>query len=227
VQKPKLAVAFVAVVIALVALAAPAGAHVSINPAEAAQGSTTTIALMTEDESTTSDTVMVDVKLPDEVASASVSVEPTDGWTAQLVRSSTGAVSEVIWTTTTPAPGDGGPFTITLGPLPAQGSELRFPTIQTYGDGTEDAWIEPPLPGGGEPEHPAPTLKLTAAPGGSTTSTTAASITATSSGVTTTAAPATTAAKKDDDSKLPLIAAVVVVLALVAGIGLYVRSRRA
>jgi hypothetical protein len=34
--------------------------------------------------------------------------------------------------------------------------------VQTYSDGTEAAWIEPTVDGQ-EPEHPAPTLSLTAA----------------------------------------------------------------
>ncbi|WP_142395326.1 DUF1775 domain-containing protein, partial [Mycobacterium avium] len=33
---------------------------------------------------------------------------------------------------------------------------------QTYADGTVVKWDQPPLPDGGEPEHPAPTLALAA-----------------------------------------------------------------
>ncbi|WP_186356877.1 DUF1775 domain-containing protein [Streptomyces sp. SLBN-118] len=53
---------------------------------------------------------------------------------------------------------------ITVTQLP-DAKSLAFKTIETYGDGTVDRWIE--LPGGGaEPENPAPVLALKpAAPG--------------------------------------------------------------
>ena len=41
---------------------------------------------------------------------------------------------------------------------------VSFPATQTYNDTTVVRWDQPPLPGGGEPEHPVPTLTLTAAP---------------------------------------------------------------
>ena len=41
---------------------------------------------------------------------------------------------------------------------------MAFPTTQTYSDGTVVRWDQAPLPGGGEPEHPAPALSLTGAP---------------------------------------------------------------
>ncbi len=37
------------------------------------------------------------------------------------------------------------------------------PAAQTYSDRTVVRWDQPPLPDGGEPEHPAPTLTLTTA----------------------------------------------------------------
>jgi hypothetical protein len=42
---------------------------------------------------------------------------------------------------------------------------VSFPATQTYADGAVVKWDQPPLPGGGEPEHPAPTLTLAAGPG--------------------------------------------------------------
>ena len=78
----------------------------------------------------------------------------------------------------TPTPGGfevGGPalpsgqdavYAVTVATLPAGVTELAFPTVQVYADGTEDAWIEPEVPGGPEPELPAPVL--TVAPGAAT-----------------------------------------------------------
>jgi hypothetical protein len=53
-------------------------------------------------------------------------------------------------------------FDLTL-TAPAQAGMVRFPAIQTCEKG-ELAWIEIPAEGAAEPEHPAPTLKITAGP---------------------------------------------------------------
>lgn len=58
-------------------------------------------------------------------------------------------------------------YAVTVATLPAGVTELAFPTVQVYADGTEDAWIEPEVPGGPQPELPAPVLAVapgTAAP---------------------------------------------------------------
>jgi uncharacterized protein HemX len=39
---------------------------------------------------------------------------------------------------------------------------VSFPATQTYADGAVVKWDQPAAPGGPEPEHPAPTLALTA-----------------------------------------------------------------
>ena len=44
-----------------------------------------------------------------------------------------------------------------------EGDSVAFPATQTYSDGTVVRWDQPPLPGGGEPEYPAPVLSLTGA----------------------------------------------------------------
>ena len=47
---------------------------------------------------------------------------------------------------------------------------VSLPATQTYNDGMVVHWDQPPLPGGGEPEHPMPMLTLTqAAPEGAST----------------------------------------------------------
>ncbi|SES98968.1 Domain of unkown function [Geodermatophilus poikilotrophus] len=59
--------------------------------------------------------------------------------------------------------GEDAEYAVTVAGLPAGVTELAFPTVQVYADGTEDAWIEQEVPGGPEPELPAPVL--TVAPG--------------------------------------------------------------
>ena len=41
---------------------------------------------------------------------------------------------------------------------------VSFPATQTYSDGSIVKWDQPPQPGGGEPEYPAPVLTLAAGP---------------------------------------------------------------
>ena len=97
------------------------------------------------------------------VTSAHTEVMP--GWTAQLDHDiAAGVFRSVTWTA---APSAGIPadqfalFRIEV-TLP-NSDTASFPATQTYADGKVVRWDQPPLPGGGEPEHPAPMLKLTAA----------------------------------------------------------------
>jgi hypothetical protein len=41
---------------------------------------------------------------------------------------------------------------------------VSLPATQTYSDGKVVRWDQPPLPGGGEPEYPAPLLELSGTP---------------------------------------------------------------
>lgn len=167
-----------AAVVAFVALAAlPAFAHVSIQPSEAAKGSYAQLAFRVPNETEDADTTEVKVQLPTDHPFASVSVKPLPGWTitttkeklAQPLTSDDGqvteAVSVVTWSGGKLAPGEYQDFAISVGPLPDDVDVLVFKAIQTYSDGTEVKWIEETPPGGEEPEHPAPELRLTAATG--------------------------------------------------------------
>jgi hypothetical protein len=75
----------------------------------------------------------------------------------------TEAVSEIIWTGGTIAPGQFDEFEISVGPLPSDVDVLLFPAVQTYSDGTEVSWIQQSFRGQPEPDHPAPQLRLTSA----------------------------------------------------------------
>ena len=146
--------------------AAPAWAHVHAdadadNPAP---GATSTVTFQVPGESENGAlTTRLSVKLPD-VASARTEVMP--GWTATLERDAAeGTVRSVTWTAD-PRVGISSDqfalFRVSV-KLP-EGDSVTFPTTQTYSDGTVVRWDQAPLPGGGEPEHPAPALSLTGAP---------------------------------------------------------------
>ena len=108
-------------------------------------------------------TTALTVTLPN-VASARTETMP--GWTAKLDRdAASGTVRSVTWTA---APNAGiavdqfALFRISV-QLPDTDT-VSFPATQTYSDGAIVKWDQPPLPGGGEPEHPAPMLTLAAGP---------------------------------------------------------------
>lgn len=161
------------------ALAAPASAHVTVNPNTATPGSYTKVTFRVPNESDTASTTKVEVNLPADHPIASVSLKPIPGWTAAAVKSKlatpieahgtqiTEAVSKITWTAQGGAavkPGEFQEFDVSLGPLPESG-QMVFKALQFYSDGTTVRWIDEPTTDGTEPESPAPVLKLAAAPG--------------------------------------------------------------
>jgi uncharacterized protein YcnI len=165
----------------VLAVAAPASAHVSVNPREATQEGYTRVAFRVPTESDTANTTKVEVFLPEDNPIASVSTMPVPGWTVQVERKApakpveahgqqlTEVVSKITWTASADAavrPGQFQEFPVSLGPLP-KADRLVFKALQTYSDGNVVRWIEEPVDGGEEPEHPAPVLKLLPAEGGS------------------------------------------------------------
>lgn len=156
-------------------LAAPALAHVTVNPKTAAPGAWSTFAFQVPNERDNADTTELEVFFPTDHPIPSVSVEPVPGWTIHIqkqklatpIRTDDGtvteAVSAVTWSGGHIAPGQFQSFDVEMGPLPTGVRTLYFKAIQTYSDGTVVRWIDLPSAGGGEPAHPAPALTLSAA----------------------------------------------------------------
>lgn len=143
---------------------APASAHVHAVSDNAVRGGHAIVTFSVPNESPTgAATTALTIKLPD-VASALTEAMP--GWTAKLDRDPTaGTVHSVTWTAAHAGgiPADQfGLFRISL-TLPDTDS-VSFPAAQTYADGSVVNWDQPPLPGGAEPERPAPRLMLATAP---------------------------------------------------------------
>jgi uncharacterized protein YcnI len=170
-------VALAVAAVAVFGFAAPASAHVTINPNTATQGGYTKVAFRVPNEKDTANTVKLEVTLPEDNPVASVSVRPVPGWTAapettklkNPIKSDDGdvtqAVTKITWTADPSAvikPGQFQEFEVSLGPLPKV-DQLVFKALQYYSDGDIVRWIEEPSAGAAEPEHPAPILKLTAA----------------------------------------------------------------
>ncbi|WP_431835966.1 YcnI family copper-binding membrane protein [Cellulomonas sp. Y8] len=154
--------------------AAAASAHVRVIPETTAAGGWTVLAFRVPNESPTSATTRVTVDLPTDTPLTSVSTQPVPGWTATVERGALPEPVEVDGATLTQAPlrvtwtadgagiGDGEfqQFAISVGPLPAAGTELVLPTHQEYADGEVVDWDQV-AEGDEEPGSPAPTFTTT------------------------------------------------------------------
>ncbi|MFI7216455.1 YcnI family protein [Micromonospora maritima] len=171
------ALTLAAVATAVLGLAGPASAHVTINPQEGTQGGYGRFAFRVPNESDTASTVKVEVNLPANAPVGSVSTMPVPGWTVAVEKRKvdppievhgsqlTEAVSKLTFTAAQGGgvkPGEFQEFPVSMGPLP-QVDTMVFKVLQTYSDGNVSRWIEEPTPGAEEPENPAPVLRLAAA----------------------------------------------------------------
>lgn len=139
--------------------------HVHASSDNPVRGATALVTFQVPNESNTgAPTTALTVTLPNV---ASVSTEYLPGWAATLDRdAAAGTYRSVTWTAA-PNAGIGvdqfGLFGVAV-QLPDTDT-VSFPATQTYADGTVVKWDQPPLAGGGESEHPAPTLTLAVGPG--------------------------------------------------------------
>ncbi|OBG23447.1 YcnI family protein [Mycobacterium sp. 852002-51057_SCH5723018] len=156
--------AAVALYLGSAATSPAAWAHVHVTSDNPARGTSAIVTFQVPNESNTgAATTSLTIALPN-VASASAESMP--GWTAKLDRdAASGSVRSVTWTA---APNAGiGVDQFALFRISVQLPDtdtVSFPATQTYSDGAVIKWDQPPLPGGGEPEHPAPMLTLAAGP---------------------------------------------------------------
>jgi uncharacterized protein YcnI len=214
---------------AVLLLASPASAHVTVNPDTATAGGYTKLTFRVPTESDTASTKRVEVYFPEDQPLASASVQPHPGWTYHVVDHKlatpvssddgqvTEAVEKIVWTAdsakTEIHPGEFDEFNVSVGPLPDTGT-MVFKALQYYTDGSIVRWIDPTVDGQPEPEHPAPVLTLTPADG---TATTTASTPTTD---------ASSSASTSDDSRTPLVLSIIALVLAVGACALSVVSRR-
>lgn len=160
---------------AVLLLAVPALAHITVTPDSAPAGSAAVLTFHVPNEEARADTTKVDMAIPTRHPIADVLVKPVPGWTISIKTITlakpivtddgkfTQAVSEVIWSGGKIAPGQFQDFSITTDPLPDGVSALAFKALQTYSNGDVVRWIDLPQPGQPAPDHPAPVLTLTKA----------------------------------------------------------------
>jgi periplasmic copper chaperone A len=169
--------AMAAIVVVVLAVAAPpAGAHVTLEPAEARQGRFEYLRVRVPNEADDLDTVrdgasttQLELSLPADEPLRVVQVQPTPGWEYRLETTEldepieregdepvTEVVSKITWSGGAIAPTEFATFEIVLGPLPEDVDMLMFPAVQVYDSGEEVAWTEADH----DAEFPAPSLRL-------------------------------------------------------------------
>ena len=215
----------VGAVVAALALAPAAAAHVTLQPPEAPAGGFTRLDVRVPNERDNASTTKVVVQMPP--GFLSVSTEPVPGWDIELtmrqldepVEQFGEQVNEEVGRITFTAdgeasaikPGQFQDFGLSLAvPEGRPGSMLTFKALQTYSNGEVVRWIGPP-----DSEEPAPQVELT--PGEEEEAAAPAAEQP--------AAPAAT--EEDDDSNGLAIAALIVGgLGLATGVAALFLSRR-
>lgn len=170
-----------AAVVGLLAAAAPAAAHVTVDPREAAAGSYARVDFRVPNERDATATTKLEVHLPTDTPIPSVSVKPVPGWEVEVTRRTLDepiegghgeVIEEVVESITWSAqseeaaiqPGQFGEFPVSMGPLPEGVDALYFPSLQTYSDDEVVRWIDVAAEGV-EADRPAPVLRVTAGSG--------------------------------------------------------------
>lgn len=225
----------------VVLAAAPAGAHVTVDPSEASAGSSAVLTFSVGHGCEGSPTTRIAVQIPEQILSVTPTRNPlwdVEKVIEQLDEPATDAhgnevterVAQVIYTAKEPLPdGIRDDFELSLQLPDAAGETLAFPTIQTCEQG-ETAWTEVAAGGSDEElESPAPTVTILPAEGGAH----GASSASDESGGTTesddsgSANTEPVAAEVDDSSDvLGLVALVAGLLGLAAGAAALVLVRR-
>lgn len=171
----RLAAAPALTAVAVLALAGPASAHVSVSSPDAAREGYGKVVFRVPTESDTADTTKLVVTLPADTPFLHLTAQPKPGWKVSMQEGPlpepvevdgteiTEAVRTVTWTAEGDgiAPGEFDEFALSGGPFPDADS-VRFAAEQTYDDGEVVDWDQVQQ-GDEEPEKPAPTLTLLAA----------------------------------------------------------------
>jgi len=215
-------------------LAAPAAAHVTIDPPSVPKGSTVRLSFLVPDEEPPAKTNEVQIFFPPAPnAIPGVSVEAKPGWTFTITNEHLTTpivtddgnidtiVSSIDWKATSAASAIGkdefGEFTIDADGIPTKTDQLVFKAVQTYTNHQVVRWVDPVTPGGPDAVHPTPILQLT-----NPTSGNEATPTTTATGATT-----TSASTQDNSARaLGIVGVVLGALALLAATGALMRKRR-
>ena len=158
----KMLLSALSALLASVVIAAPALAHVTVQPNEAVIGSFSRFVVRVPNESPKASTIRIEVKLP---PLAFVSFEPKDGWEREtrdvtldepieaFGQEITETVGTVIWSGGSIGPGEFQEFGFSAR-MPEEETTLQFDAIQEYDDGEIVRW-------NGAPDSETPAAQLT------------------------------------------------------------------
>jgi uncharacterized protein len=229
-----------AAALTLLAVPAPAGAHVSVHPNAVPAGANVALDIRVPNELDNAKTTRIQVKLPP--GFIEVATQPPPGWTSKVLTSKLAKpvqtddgpvdteVSEVDWNATAGAgipPGGFASFPISVALPGRAGQQLTFKTVQTYSNGKVVRWIGPPAA-----DQPAPWIDVTAKGGvvqdvaGGEAGPGALPAAAAGAQAATTAASRTVVEKQSSNHTLAIIALVVGLLGLAAGAAGLIVARR-
>ncbi len=170
--RTRVAIAIGALLAGTALLAAPALAHVTVNPNEAPKGGFAKLSFRVPNERDDAGTTKLEIVFPDDNPIPSVSVRPHQGWTYDIEMAEPATpveahgepvgevVTKITWEGGPINPGEFDEFDVSVGPLP-DADQLIFKALQTYESGEVVRWIDEPTADGAELEHPAPILTLT------------------------------------------------------------------
>jgi len=144
----------------VLALAAPAAAHVEVSADKTRAGATNvTLTFNGEAENDAAGLASERVVLPAGIAPADVSlVKAPSGWTFTRTADGFTVAGKAL------AVGKDAEWKVKIAKLPDGETRLSFKTLETYGDGEVSRWIEIQEAGKEEPENPAPLVTLKPGP---------------------------------------------------------------
>jgi uncharacterized protein YcnI len=208
--------------VGVLAVAGPALAHVEVSANKNTVGATdVTLTFNGEAENDAAGIKSERVVLPTGITPADVTlVKAPAGW--KVTQNSDGFTvagkalkigTDAVWS-------------VKIAKLPDGATTLDFKTLETYGNGEVDRWIELQQAGQDEPDHPAPQLKLKAGPSSAPASSEAAAVSPSAAAPATTTPTVTAPASSDSGSSTWWIWVIVAVLVVAAGVLFAVRRRR-
>ena len=175
--RARLVVGAAAATVIVLASAAPAWAHVTVDPSSAPKGAEITLGFRVPNEQANASTTEIQIFFPSAHPILGVDPQTAAGWSDRVVTAPlnppvvtddgplTDYVSEVDWYGGAVKPGHFQEFYVLAQQLPTDTNQVAFKALQTYSNGTVVRWIQPVVPGQAEPDHPTPILQLTNAPG--------------------------------------------------------------
>ena len=152
-----------------------AGAHVTVSPASLPQGTDDAIlTFRVPNESATAAVTGLKIQFPLTHPIVLLNPEAGSGWQVTVVKAAlpkpvttddgtfTSTTSEIDWSGAPSPSASSAELNVLAQGIPTGTSQLVFKAIQAYSDGTVVSWIEIPDKAVPDPEHPAPTITLTA-----------------------------------------------------------------